>query len=219
MFLRSDRTLDDSQVRSKPLDDRPQGHLFLRQPRLPEEPRRLRADARPAGAGRLRARARRETADLVIINTCGFIDAARQESLGVIREMLDRKKAGRDQGGGRRRLPGRAAEGDAPGGGPRGRPGRRRLRPRGDRQGRRPDHGRPPRAADRLPARPGPGPGRPGPAPDHARGTSPTSRSPRGATGSAPSARSPTCAASTSPSRSRRSSRRPASWPPTASAS
>src|SRR3954471_4653152 len=33
-------------------------------------------------------------ADLVIINTCGFIDAARQESLGVIREMLDRKKAG-----------------------------------------------------------------------------------------------------------------------------
>lgn len=33
-------------------------------------------------------------ADLVIINTCGFIDAARQESLGVIREMLERKKAG-----------------------------------------------------------------------------------------------------------------------------
>src|SRR3954468_1911787 len=35
-----------------------------------------------------------QEADLVIINTCGFIDAARQESLGVIREMLDRKKAG-----------------------------------------------------------------------------------------------------------------------------
>jgi ribosomal protein S12 methylthiotransferase len=35
-----------------------------------------------------------DRADLVIINTCGFIDAARQESLGVIREMLDRKKAG-----------------------------------------------------------------------------------------------------------------------------
>ncbi len=33
-------------------------------------------------------------ADLVIINTCGFIDAARQESLGVIREMLDRKRDG-----------------------------------------------------------------------------------------------------------------------------
>ena len=35
-----------------------------------------------------------EEADLVIINTCGFIDAARQESLGVIREMIERKKAG-----------------------------------------------------------------------------------------------------------------------------
>lgn len=33
-------------------------------------------------------------ADLVVINTCGFIDAARQESLGVIREMIERKKAG-----------------------------------------------------------------------------------------------------------------------------
>ncbi|CAN5804935.1 30S ribosomal protein S12 methylthiotransferase RimO [soil metagenome] len=37
-------------------------------------------------------------ADLVIINTCGFIDAARQESLGVIREMLDRKAAGQIKG-------------------------------------------------------------------------------------------------------------------------
>ena len=37
-------------------------------------------------------------ADLVIINTCGFIDAARQESLGVIREMIDRKKAGELKG-------------------------------------------------------------------------------------------------------------------------
>lgn len=36
--------------------------------------------------------------DLVIINTCGFIDAARQESLTVIREMLDRKRAGELKG-------------------------------------------------------------------------------------------------------------------------
>lgn len=35
-----------------------------------------------------------EKADLVIINTCGFIDAARQESLGVIHEMLGRKRRG-----------------------------------------------------------------------------------------------------------------------------
>src|SRR5262245_31872752 len=37
-------------------------------------------------------------ADLVIVNTCGFIDAARQESLGVIREMLERKREGHVKG-------------------------------------------------------------------------------------------------------------------------
>ena len=37
-------------------------------------------------------------ADLVIVNTCGFIDAARQESLGVIREMIARKEAGEIRG-------------------------------------------------------------------------------------------------------------------------
>src|SRR3954454_5405891 len=39
-----------------------------------------------------------EAADLVIINTCGFIDAARQESLGVIREIIDRNRAGAIKG-------------------------------------------------------------------------------------------------------------------------
>ncbi len=39
-----------------------------------------------------------KAADLVIINTCGFIDSARRESLGVIREMLDRKREGRIKG-------------------------------------------------------------------------------------------------------------------------
>lgn len=34
-------------------------------------------------------------ADVVVVNTCGFIESARQESLSVIREMLDLKKAGR----------------------------------------------------------------------------------------------------------------------------
>jgi ribosomal protein S12 methylthiotransferase len=33
-------------------------------------------------------------ADVVVINTCGFIESARQESLGVIREMLARKEKG-----------------------------------------------------------------------------------------------------------------------------
>src|SRR6059058_4949939 len=34
-------------------------------------------------------------ADVVVVNTCGFIEPARQESLAVIREMLDLKKAGK----------------------------------------------------------------------------------------------------------------------------
>jgi ribosomal protein S12 methylthiotransferase len=34
-------------------------------------------------------------ADVVVVNTCGFIDSARQESLGVIREMLDLKRGGK----------------------------------------------------------------------------------------------------------------------------
>jgi ribosomal protein S12 methylthiotransferase len=37
-------------------------------------------------------------ADLVIVNTCGFIDAARLESLGAIRDMLGRKRAGAVKG-------------------------------------------------------------------------------------------------------------------------
>jgi ribosomal protein S12 methylthiotransferase len=39
-----------------------------------------------------------EGADFVIVNTCGFIESSRQESKGVIREMLDLKKAGKTRG-------------------------------------------------------------------------------------------------------------------------
>jgi ribosomal protein S12 methylthiotransferase len=39
-----------------------------------------------------------ERADLVIVNTCGFIETARQESTGVIEEMLERKRAGAIKG-------------------------------------------------------------------------------------------------------------------------
>jgi ribosomal protein S12 methylthiotransferase len=39
-----------------------------------------------------------EGADFVIVNTCGFIEAARQESYGVIREMLDLKRRGGTRG-------------------------------------------------------------------------------------------------------------------------
>src|SRR5688572_28962298 len=34
-------------------------------------------------------------ADVVVVNTCGFIEPARQESLGVLREMLELKRQGR----------------------------------------------------------------------------------------------------------------------------
>jgi ribosomal protein S12 methylthiotransferase len=36
-----------------------------------------------------------EGSDVVVINTCGFIEDSRRESLGVIREMLDLKRAGK----------------------------------------------------------------------------------------------------------------------------
>ena len=36
-----------------------------------------------------------EGADVVVVNTCGFIEPARQESLGVIREMLELKSQGK----------------------------------------------------------------------------------------------------------------------------
>ena len=36
-----------------------------------------------------------EGADVVVVNTCGFIEPARQESLAVIREMLALKESGR----------------------------------------------------------------------------------------------------------------------------
>ena len=39
-----------------------------------------------------------EDPDLIIVNTCGFIDVARQESMLVIREMLEKKEAGELKG-------------------------------------------------------------------------------------------------------------------------
>ena len=39
-----------------------------------------------------------EEHDLVIVNTCGFIDVARQESMMVIREMVEKKEAGELKG-------------------------------------------------------------------------------------------------------------------------
>ena len=159
-----------------------------------------------------------QPADLVIINTCGFIDAARQESLAAIREMLDRKRAGAIKGvivagclaeRQKEMLLEEVPEVDQVV----GVFGREEIaqvadRIMGDLHEQRTSSAPPPSRRRTT----GRGCGsRPG--------TWPTSRSPKGATGSAPSARSRTCVASTSPSRSRRSSRRPASSRPTASAS
>ena len=76
-------------------------------------------------------------ADVVVVNTCGFIEPARQESLGVIREMLALKQQGqvgavvvagclaeRKKDDLLNEVPGRRSH-------------RRRLRPRGDHPGRR----------------------------------------------------------------------------------
>jgi ribosomal protein S12 methylthiotransferase len=39
-----------------------------------------------------------DPADLVIVNTCGFIESARRESIGVIEELIDRKRLGHVKG-------------------------------------------------------------------------------------------------------------------------
>ncbi len=39
-----------------------------------------------------------DPADLVIVNTCGFIETARRESIGVIEELIDRKRLGHVKG-------------------------------------------------------------------------------------------------------------------------
>ena len=64
-------------------------------PRLSQEPRRLRGDARARAAGGSRADAgRRRRADVLVVNTCAFIDSAKQESIDTILEMAQHKKDG-----------------------------------------------------------------------------------------------------------------------------
>ena len=67
-----------------------------RQPGLPEEPRGQRGDAR---ASCRRAATSwwptRRTADVIVVNTCAFIDRAKQESIDTILEMAREKETGR----------------------------------------------------------------------------------------------------------------------------
>ena len=53
-----------------------------------------------ARAGRARAdAATRRDADVLVVNTCAFIDRAKQESIDTILEMAELKKAGAVHGG------------------------------------------------------------------------------------------------------------------------
>ena len=98
-----------------------------------------------------------ETADLVVVNTCAFIDAARQESIDTVLTLADQPPPGRPPG--RDRLHGRALRRRAARRPARGRP-RGRLRRRAHRAPRRSGrrsrpghpHGRRPRARTPAPA-------------------------------------------------------------------
>ena len=63
--------------------------------RLPEESGRFRAHARHADRGRIPWRRRAEDAECVIVNTCAFIDRAREESIHTILELAKLKERGR----------------------------------------------------------------------------------------------------------------------------
>ena len=77
-------------------------------------------------------------ADFVVVNTCGFIESARQESFAAIDEMLELKRRGETRGvivsGCLAERQGGTLLEELPG----DRPPRRRLRPRGGHQGGRP---------------------------------------------------------------------------------
>ncbi len=49
-----------------------------------------------------------EEAEILIVNTCSFIDTAKQESVDTILEMARHKDSGRGEKAHRRRMPGRA---------------------------------------------------------------------------------------------------------------
>ena len=160
-----------------------------------------------------------QATDFVVINTCGFIESARQESLGVIREMLDRKRAGELKGvivagclaeRQREMLLEEVPEVDQIV----GVFGREEIAKVAARS-----HGRPARAAHRLPARRRPRPGRPRPVADHPQAPG-VPQGFRGVRSSLHLLRHPLHArGSTSQSPSRPSSPRPANSPPTASES
>ncbi len=68
---------------------------WLCQPGLPQEPGGQRSHDGHAGASGSRADRRAEDADVIVVNTCSFIDSAQQESVNTILEMARHKTDGR----------------------------------------------------------------------------------------------------------------------------
>ena len=175
-------------VKLPPPDVLPRLHAHAR---LPQEPRRQRGHARHAHPGRLRLVPRPGPADVIVVNTCGFIDRAKEESVEAILETGAAQGARGGAEAGRGRLPRQRHHEELAPRDPRGGPLRRHRRLRRDRLHRL-------RRASRG--------GCVVPDPDfvhsasHARAstrwpaTPPTSRSPRAATTPAPSASSRRCA-------------------------
>ena len=69
--------------------------IGFRLPRLSQESRRRRGDAGPRAAGRAtRSRRTPRTPTCIVVNTCAFIDSAKQESIDAILEMAQHKRDG-----------------------------------------------------------------------------------------------------------------------------
>ena len=75
---------------------------------------------------------RADEADVLVVNTCSFIEPAQQESVDTILEMAEHKKFGRAQTTGRRRMPGGALSRADPRADSRGGRGDRHRRGRAD---------------------------------------------------------------------------------------
>ena len=63
---------------------------------MPQEPRRYRGDDGQLVAGH-ELTPHPSDADVIVVNTCSFIDPAKQESVDTILEMAEYKKTGRAQ--------------------------------------------------------------------------------------------------------------------------
>ena len=85
----------------------PAAHRRARHPRLRPQRGRLRGARRPAGGRRLELVEDPADADVVVVNTCGFVESAKKDSIDTLLAAADlgRRPAA---GGRRRRLPGRA---------------------------------------------------------------------------------------------------------------